>query len=101
MSSRLFVERRLARPWVLLLVSLLMGVSQGTMLLAGAPAVALANAWRTTPDIDNTFESFMERAIANDATTLHRRPGAASGSGRAASGITARGHYRLHRWRVF
>ena len=41
----------------------------------GEVAVDLANAWRTTPDIDNTFSSFMDRAVANDAYTGVAGPG--------------------------
>eukprot|EP01052_Picozoa_sp_SAG31_P035531 SAG31_NODE_4302_length_3371_cov_3.994193_3_plen_69_part_00 len=36
----------------------------------------IANCWRTTGDIDNTWQSIIERAVANDRFADAARPGA-------------------------
>jgi alpha-galactosidase len=43
--------------------------------LQGAVAVDVANAWRTTHDVNNTFESVLERAMLNDAFASFSGPG--------------------------
>jgi hypothetical protein len=43
---------------------------------SGADAVELANCWRTTHDINNSYASMLQRAVLNDAFATVASPGA-------------------------